>query len=137
MTSKQILAALAIIGVAMAGLSAPAGTALAGGKDAHQVRAEIRVKDRPAQLKTLPAQASAHGVRVSISGNLSFAPLPVDIYLPPQDKPTVAFTTPCIVIGKLSHGFPPIIAFEMAVFQMISNVNDSNVLPARLEPVCR
>ena len=95
------------------------------------------IKNRHAQLKSMPAQASARGVRVSNSGTFSLAPLPVDIYLPPQDKPTVAFTTPCIVIGKMSHGFPPIIAFEMAVFQMISNVNDSNVLPARLEPVCR
>lgn len=136
MTSKQILAAVALIGIAMAGESVMAGTALAAGKD-HQDRTKMHVKDRHAQNKTTPARASVHGVRISNRGKISLAPLPVDIYLRPKEKPTVAFTAPCMIIGKMSHGFPPIIAFETAAFQMISNVNDSNVLPAKLEPVCR
>lgn len=83
-----------------------------------------------------PAQASNDGVRASNSGKISLGPLPVHIYLRPKEKPTVAFTTPCIVIEKMTHGFPPILAFETAMFQIIGNVNDSDVLPARLEPVC-
>ena len=137
MNSKQILAAVAFIGAAMASQSALAKTVFVAGKDAQNIRTEMRVKERHAQFKTTPTQASAHGVTVSKRGKISLAPLPVDIYLRPKERPTVAFTTPCIVIGKMSHGFPPIIAFETAVFQMISNVNDSNVLPANLEPVCR
>jgi hypothetical protein len=137
MTSKQTLAAIALVGVAMAGELVMARTALAAGKDARQDRAEVRVKGKHAQNKTTPARASVHGVRISSTGKISLAPLPVDIYLRPKDKPTVAFTTPCMVIGKMSQGFPPIVAFETAAFQMINNVNDSNVLPARLEPVCR
>lgn len=137
MNSKQILAAVAFISVALASQSALAKAVPVAGKDTQKIRAEMRVKDRHAQLKTTPTQASAHGVKVSNSGKISLAPLPVDIYLRPKEKPTVAFTTPCILIGKMSHGFPPILAFEMSMFQMISNVNDSNVLPAKLEPVCR
>lgn len=137
MNSKQILAAIALIGVAMASQSALAGAVLAAGKHARQDHAEIRVKNGHAQLKITPAQANANGVRVSNRGKISLAPLPVDIYLRPKEKPTVAFTTPCIVIEKMTHGFPPILAFEMFMFQMIGNVNDSNVLPAILEPVCR
>ncbi|MGA7181025.1 MAG: hypothetical protein WBX11_15780 [Thiobacillaceae bacterium] len=100
-------------------------------------------------LVGLPAQAYAHKeardthkakisgtVDVSRRGRISLAPLPVDIYLRPHQKPTVAFTTPCIVIEKMSNGFPPILAFETAMFDVIGNVNESNILPARLEPVC-
>jgi hypothetical protein len=137
MTPKQILAVVALIGVAMAGEWVMARTALAGGNDDHQHHAEMRVKDRHPENKTTPTRASVHGVRISSRGKLSLAPLPVDIYVQQKEKPTVAFTTPCMVIGKMSQGFPPIIAFETAAFQMISNVNDSNVLPAKLEPVCR
>ena len=67
---------------------------------------------------------------------ISLAPLPVEIYLLDDQKPTVVFTTPCIQIEKMTHGFPPIIAFENFMFTWIGNVNDSNLLPIRLEPVC-
>jgi hypothetical protein len=87
-------------------------------------------------LLGLPAQANTNGVRISNRGKISLAPLPVDIYLRRNEKPTVAFTTPCIVMEKMTHGFPPILAFETFMFQTISNVNDTNILPARLEPVC-
>jgi hypothetical protein len=73
---------------------------------------------------------------IANKGKFSLAPLPVDIYMRPNDRPTVAFTTPCIMIEKATHGFPPILAFETMMFQVIGNVNDSNMLPARLEPVC-
>jgi hypothetical protein len=72
----------------------------------------------------------------SVVKKISLAPLPVQIYFQPHDRPTIAFTTPCIEIEKASHGFPPFMAFETFMFEMIGKVNDSNVLPARLEPVC-
>jgi hypothetical protein len=75
MDFKQIPAAVALIGAATASLLALAGTVLAAGKNAHEDRLEMRVKDRHAQLKTMPAQASAHGVRVSNRGRISLAPL--------------------------------------------------------------
>jgi hypothetical protein len=87
-------------------------------------------------LSGLFAQAYADDAQSTPINKISFAPLPIDIYLQPNDKPTVAFTTPCVQIEKMTHGFPPILAFETFMFQMISTVNDANVLPARLEPVC-
>lgn len=78
----------------------------------------------------MPTPASAPGSRIS------FAPLPIQLYLQPGDKPTVAFVTPCIEMEKASHGFPPFLAFETFMFKMIGNMNDTNVLPMRFEPVC-
>lgn len=66
----------------------------------------------------------------------SLAPLPVEIYNQPGQKPTVAFSTPCIQIERMTNGFPPILAFETFMFTVIGNVNEMNVLPLRLEPVC-
>ena len=66
----------------------------------------------------------------------SLAPLPIEIYNQPGQKPAVAFSTPCIQIEKLTHGFPPIMAFQTFMFTMIGNVNESDLLPLRLEPVC-
>lgn len=66
----------------------------------------------------------------------SLAPLPIEIYNQPGERPTVAFSTPCIQIERMTNGFPPILAFETFMFTMIGNVNESNLLPLRLEPVC-
>ena len=78
----------------------------------------------------------ANRSNISRQGKISLSPLPVDIYLRRNEKPTVAFTTPCIMIEKATHGFPPFLAFETMMFRVIGNVNESNMLPARLEPVC-
>ena len=67
---------------------------------------------------------------------ISLTPLPVDIYLLKNQKPTVAFTTPCIQIEKMTNGFPPILAFENLMLTMVDKVNESELLPIRLEPVC-
>jgi hypothetical protein len=66
----------------------------------------------------------------------SLAPLPVEIYNQPGQRPTVAFSTPCIQIERMTNGFPPILAFETFMFTVIGNVNETNMLPLRLEPVC-
>jgi hypothetical protein len=87
-------------------------------------------------LLGLPALASADQIQGMKRNKFSLSPLPVDIYLRKGEKPTVAFTTPCIMIEKASHGFPPFMAFESFMFEVIGNVNESNLLPARLEPVC-
>ena len=67
---------------------------------------------------------------------ISLAPLPVEIYLLDDQKPTVVFTTPCVQIEKMTNGFPPILAFENFMFAWIENVNESNILPVKLEPAC-
>ena len=67
---------------------------------------------------------------------VSFAPLPLDIYLQPNMKPVLAFTTPCIQIERATNGFPPIKAFEGFMFEMVGRVNDSELLPVKIEPVC-
>ncbi len=67
---------------------------------------------------------------------IDFAPLPVTIYLMDKQKPTVAFTTPCIMIERLTGGFPPVLAFENFMFEVIGNINESDLLPIKIEPVC-
>lgn len=94
-------------------------------------KVEISSQVSTAASPTIPNTGS-----IANRGRFSLAPLPVDVYLRPKEKPTVAFTTPCIMIEKATHGFPPILAFETFMFQAIGNVNESNMLPARLEPVC-
>jgi hypothetical protein len=67
---------------------------------------------------------------------IDFTPLPVTIYLMEGQKPTVAFTTPCIMIERMTNGFPPIMAFENFMFEVIGNINESDLLPIKIEPVC-
>lgn len=67
---------------------------------------------------------------------ISFAPLPLEIYMQPDQKPAVVFSTPCVLVEKMTFGFPPVLAFENFMFVMIGKVNDSELLPVRLEPVC-
>lgn len=67
---------------------------------------------------------------------ISLAPLPVVIYLLKNQRPTVTIATPCAQIEKLTNGFPPFMAFENFMFTWIGEVNESNVLPIRIEPVC-
>ncbi len=81
----------------------------------------------------------AHGedpVAAVPGSRISFAPFPMQIYMQPGQKPAMVFTTPCIQIEKASNGFPPFLAFENFMFEMVGKVNDSEVLPVRLEPVC-
>lgn len=67
---------------------------------------------------------------------IDFRPLPLQIFMYPGQKPAAVFTTPCIQIERATHGFPPFMAFENFMFEMIGKINDSEVLPVRLEPVC-
>lgn len=90
-----------------------------------------------ASLSGLAGQASAEEIAQPFPGSkMSLAPLPVEIYMQPGQKPAVVFSTPCIQIEKMTNGFPPILAFENFMLTMIGKVNDSEVLPVRLEPVC-
>jgi hypothetical protein len=93
----------------------------------------------PAASEPVASGSAASGPTVvqSFPGKkISLAPLPVVIYLLEKQKPTVTFTTPCVQIEKMTNGFPPILAFENFMFTWIGNVNESNVLPVRIEPVC-
>jgi hypothetical protein len=83
------------------------------------------------------AQVKAElGPRTFPGSKITFAPLPVEIFMQPGQKPAVVFTTPCIQIAKMTNNFPPIMAFEDFMLEMIGKVNDSEILPIRLEPVC-
>ncbi|MGA7181283.1 MAG: hypothetical protein WBX11_17080 [Thiobacillaceae bacterium] len=81
--------------------------------------------------------ASGRSAAQSFPGKkISLAPLPFVIYLLENQRPTVTFTTPCAQIEKMTYGFPPFVAFENFMFTWIANVNESNLLPLRIEPVC-
>ena len=87
-------------------------------------------------LSGLLGQAHAEGTQTRPGSKITLAPLPVEIYMQPGQRPAVVFSTPCIQIEKLTHGFPPILAFENFMLEMIGKVNESDILPIRLEPVC-
>lgn len=74
--------------------------------------------------------------RTATNKHISFSPLPLDIYTYPTQRPSIAFTTPCVQIEKATNGFPPILAFESFMFENIGKINASDALPFSLEPVC-
>jgi hypothetical protein len=110
--------------------------------DAAVVQApeEGQVSPEPPQASAVVPEPEDNNGSINVKAfpgkRYSLSPLPVDIYVMKGQKPTIAFTTPCIEIEKLTHGFPPIMAFENFMFTWIGNVNDSDLLPVRLEPVC-
>jgi hypothetical protein len=75
-------------------------------------------------------------IQAAPGSKIDLAPLPVTIYLMDRQKPTVAFTTPCIMIERMTNGFPPVLAFENFMFEVIGNINESELLPIKIEPVC-
>lgn len=82
-------------------------------------------------------QAQAEDAPRTFPGSkISFAPLPVEIFMEPGERPAIIFSAPCTQIGKLTNGFPPIIAFETFMLEIIGKVNESELLPIRIEPVC-
>ena len=89
-------------------------------------------------LSGIHGQANAEeGAAPTLPGSkITLAPLPVEIYMQPGQKPAVVFSTPCTQIEKMTHGFPPILAFENFMLEMVGKVNASEALPVRLEPVC-
>lgn len=115
-----------------------------------QKSAETVGKPAPSAEKLLTAQADASKPPTPETASqpnqpnrqpptgkkVTLAPFPVDIYLQPNLKPTVAFTTPCILVEKLTNGFPPVLAFEQLMFSVIGNINAADALPVRIEPVC-
>jgi hypothetical protein len=125
MNKKQqcVIAAIAI------GLASLGGPARGEGATPNEAK-----KDPLPSMEILPAPGQNR--QTPTGRKISLAPLPVDIYLQPNLKPTVAFTTPCIMIEKLTNGFPPVLAFESFMFEVIGNINESDLLPVRIEPVC-
>ena len=117
-------------------LPGPAEAAQPGSGAAEPVQAQ------PAQPEPAPAQAEPEpgtgpqGARTFPGSKYSFAPLPMEIYMLQNQKPTLVISTPCVQIEKMTHGFPPFMAFENFMFTWIGNVNESNLLPIRIEPVC-
>jgi hypothetical protein len=65
---------------------------------------------------------------------LSFGPFL--IYLAPDTKPTIAFSTPCVLLEKLSGGFPLFALVRTGGFQLIKIANAIPFAPATLELVC-
>jgi hypothetical protein len=91
---------------------------------------------QPAQTQPAQTEPTQAVARTFPGSKISFAPLPVEIYLLDNQKPTVVFSTPCAQMEKMTNGFPPLVAFENFMFTWIANVNESDVLPIRIEPVC-
>jgi hypothetical protein len=138
MNAKQYCFSIAIL-ACISALPASANTHRDKVSHSPKIPPAAKRSDRvelPSQVNIANQPTVSNRGNIANKGKFSLSPLPVDIYLRPNDKPTVAFTTPCIMVEKATHGFPPILAFETFMFQVIGNVNESNMLPARLEPVC-
>ncbi len=138
MNTKQYCLSIAIL-ACLSAVPAQAKTHKARALPSPMISQAAKAPEKvamPAQVSIAERPKTSNSGNISKRGKFSLSPLPVDIYLQPNDRPTVAFTTPCIMIEKATHGFPPILAFETMMFQVIGNVNESNMLPARLEPVC-
>jgi hypothetical protein len=134
---------------AVIGLAALTGLAWAAGETPSSSSDVAEMPDRPGMVQAeVPDNESATDSRGEQSGQfqrqvqappgsrIDLKPLPVTIYLMERQKPTIAFTTPCIMIEKATNGFPPFMAFENFMFEVIGNVNESDLLPIKIEPVC-
>ncbi|MEQ1592914.1 MAG: hypothetical protein ABL892_11070 [Thiobacillaceae bacterium] len=71
-----------------------------------------------------------------IGKKISFAPMPVEISLQPNEKPAMVVAMPCSMVEKMSFGFPPVAMAETFMFQMVGIMNNTNMMPMRFEPVC-
>jgi hypothetical protein len=60
-----------------------------------------------AVVQAQEARAAAQSPQTFPGSKYSLAPLPVEIYTQPGERPTVAFSTPCIQIERMTNGFPP------------------------------
>ena len=118
----------------------PANPWLVAQAQTQNVAAPVAMPQQVVQQAARPviAQAASPQASTEASGrrHISLSPLPVDIYMNPGIRPAVAFTTPCIKIAKLTNNFPPLMAFEHLMFDIIGKVNESEALPFSLEPVC-
>ena len=87
-------------------------------------------------LSGFAAQAYATEIPGLIGQKISFAPMPVEIHLQPNERPAMIIAMPCAMVEKMTFGFPLIAAFETFMFQMVANMNNTNMMPMRFEPVC-
>lgn len=85
-------------------------------------------------------QASAHaGAATPQSGpgtRTHFGPLPMEMYSQPGQKTALIMKLPCRMVETITFGFPPVLFFENVMFQMVGTMNDTGMLPLRMEPVC-
>ena len=95
----------------------------------------IAIESAPSSKRDQAAQRQMQ-MQAAPGSKISLSPLPVTIYLMDKQKPMVAFTTPCIMIERMTNGFPPVLAFENFMFEVIGNINESDLLPFKIEPVC-
>ncbi len=87
-------------------------------------------------LSGLAIQAYANDTPGLIGKKISFAPMPVEIFLQPNEKPVMVVAMPCSLVEKMSFGFPPVTLAETFMFQMVGIMNNTNMMPMRFEPVC-
>jgi hypothetical protein len=59
---------------------------------------------------------------------------PVQVHMQSGEKPLVLFSTPCMLIARLDHGFPPTAAFREMMVNVVLATNI--VRPFELQPVC-
>lgn len=89
-----------------------------------------------AALSGMAGQAVASELPGMTGKKISFAPMPVEIFMQPNERPAMVVALPCRLAEKMSLGFPPFFAMETMMFQMVGHMNNTNMMPMRFEPVC-
>jgi len=87
-------------------------------------------------LSGLATQAYANQPSSLGGKKISLAPIPVEIFLQPNERPALVVAMPCAMVEKMTFGFPPVTAMETVFFQMVGTMNNTNMMPLRFEPVC-
>lgn len=87
-------------------------------------------------LSGLATQAYAIGTPGLAGKKISLAPLPVQIFMQPNERPALVVAMPCAMVNKMTFGFPPVTVMETVFFQMVGTVNSTNIMPVSFEPVC-
>jgi hypothetical protein len=60
--------------------------------------------------------------------------LPIRLYTLPGQRPTLLFTTPCLLLAHFDHGNGPLAAVRDTLARAVIATN--KVLPVNIEPVC-
>lgn len=92
--------------------------------------------EKPNTVNKAATSDSSVASRSSGTSRISFAPMPVTMYLQPNQRPIMAIATPCSAMEKMTGNNPMFKAMEQMAFGMIGNMNEAGFMPMIIEPVC-
>lgn len=82
------------------------------------------------------AHADSAAPQSSMGTRTNFGPLPMEMHSQPGQKTALIMKLPCRMVETMTFGFPPVAFFESVMFQMVGVMNQTNMMPLQMEPVC-